>query len=83
MMCITTFPALAEAITIPVGKLTAATIAAAGLADADYTVIEPAGEGVRVRTAGVDEALEYEQAHGLGRVTDSLEEFFAQLESDE
>jgi hypothetical protein len=68
--------------TVPVGKLAAATIAAAGLLGWDYAVIEPDGEGMRVRAASVDEALAYEQAHGLGRVTHSLDEFFAELESD-
>jgi hypothetical protein len=35
---------------------------------------------VRVRPATVDEQLAYEQAHGLGRVTYSLEEFLADLD---
>jgi hypothetical protein len=76
------FPALAEPITVPVSKLAAATIAAAGLTDADYAVIERADDGVRVRPASVDEELAYEQAHGLGHVTYSLEEFLAELDNE-
>jgi hypothetical protein len=76
------FPALAEPITVPVTKLAAATIADAGLTDADYAVIEPADGGVRVRPASVDEELAYEQAHGLGHVTYSLEEFLAELDNE-
>jgi hypothetical protein len=76
------FPALAEPITVPVTKLAAATIADAGLTDVDYAVIEPADEGVRVRPASVDEELAYEQAHGLGHVTYSLEEFLAELDNE-
>jgi hypothetical protein len=81
MLAMTTFPALAEPITVPVGKLTASTVAAVGLGGEDYAVIEPADDGVRATS--VDEALEYEQVHGLGQVTHSLDEFFAELESDE
>jgi hypothetical protein len=44
------FPALAEPITVPVTKLAAATIADAGLTDADYAVIEPADDGVQGAT---------------------------------
>lgn len=76
------FPALAEPITVPVTKLAAATIADAGLIDVDYAVIEPADDGVRVRPASVDEELAYEQAHGLGHVTYSLEEFLAELDNE-
>jgi hypothetical protein len=76
------FPALAEPIIVPVRKLTAATIAQAGLTDADYAVIEPADEGVRVRPASVDEQLAYEQTRGLGHVTYSLEEFLAELNDE-
>jgi hypothetical protein len=75
------FPPLAEAIIVPVSKLTADAITEAGLESADYAVIEPAGDGVRVRAASVDEQLEYEQSHGLGHVTYSLEEFLAELDS--
>ena len=77
------FPNLAEPITVPVGNLTAEAISEAGLADADYAVIEPAGDGVRVRAASVDEQLAYEQTHGVGHVTYSLEEFLDELESGE
>lgn len=57
-----TFPALTEPITVPVSKLTQATIDAAGLNDADYAVIEPAADGARVRAATVDEQPAHEQA---------------------
>jgi hypothetical protein len=77
------FPTLAEPITVPTSKLTAEAIAEAGLEDKDYAVIEAADEGVRVRAASVDEQLAYEQSHGLGRVTCSLEEFLTELGSDE
>lgn len=77
------FPELAEAITIPVSKLSSATIAEAGLHDSDLAVLEPVGDGVRVRPATVDEQLAYEQAHGLGHVTYSLEEFLSELDSDQ
>lgn len=83
MTAMSAFPALAEAITVPVGKLTAATIVKAGLGAADYAVIEPADDGVRVRPASVDEQLAYEQTHGLGHVTYSLEEFLAELDGGE
>jgi hypothetical protein len=76
------FPALAEPITVPVTRLAAATIVDAGLTGADYAVIEPVDDGVRVRPASVDEELAYEQAHGLGHVTYSLDEFLAELDSD-
>ena len=82
MTPMTTFPALAEPITVPVSKLTAATIADAGLVDADYAVLEPAEDGVRVRAASVDEQLAYEQTRGLGHVTYSLEEFLAELDDE-
>jgi len=76
------FPALAEPITVPVSKLATSTIADAGLGEADYAVIEPAADGARVRAATVDEQLAYEQAHGLGHVTYSLEEFLAELDDE-
>jgi len=83
MAAMSAFPTLAEAITVPVNKLTSAAIAEAGLGDTDYAVIEPADDGVRVRPATVDEQLAYEQAHGLGHVTYSLEEFLGELDSGE
>jgi hypothetical protein len=83
MTAMAVFPALAEPITVPVNKLTAATIAEAGLDDADYAVIEPADDGARVRPASVDEQLAYEQGRGLGHVTYSLEEFLAELDDGE
>jgi hypothetical protein len=76
------FPALAEPITVPVTKLAAATIGDAGLTDADYAVIEPVDDGVRVRSASVDEELAYEQARGLGHMTYSLEGFLAELDNE-
>ena len=82
MTAMSVFPALAEAITVPVAKLAAATIAEAGLGDADYAVLEPAADRVRVRPASVDEQLDNEQVHGLGHVTYSLEEFLAELEDE-
>ena len=78
-----TFPTLAEPITVPAGKLTAEARAKAGLDDDGYAVLEPAGDGVRVREATVDEQLAYEQSHGLGHMTHSLEDFLAELESDD
>ena len=77
------FPTLAEPITVAVTKLTAEAIAEAGLGAEDYAVIEPVGDGVRVRAATVDEQLAYEQSHGLGHVTYSLEEFLAELDADQ
>ncbi len=83
MAAMSAFPTLAEAITVPVNKLTSAAIAEAGLGGTDYAVIEPADDGGRVRPATVDEQLAYEQAHGLGHVTYSLEEFLGELDSGE
>jgi len=60
----------------------AAPIADAGLTDADYAVIEPVDDGVRVRSASVDEELAYEQARGLGHMTYSLEGFLAELDNE-
>lgn len=77
------FPALAEPITVPASKLTTEARAEAGLDADDYAVIEPADDGVRVRAASVDEQLAYEQSHGLGHVTYSLDEFLAELDSDD
>jgi hypothetical protein len=77
-----TFSALAEPITVPANKLTAEARAEAGLEVDDYAVLEPASDGVRVRAATVDEQLAYEQSHGLGHVTYSLDEFLAELDSD-
>jgi hypothetical protein len=77
------FPTLAEPITVPASKLTAEARIEAGLDADDYAVIEPAGDGVRVRAANVDEQLAYEQSHGLGHVTYSLDEFLAELDSDD
>ena len=74
--------ALAEPITVPVTKLAAATITDAGLTDADDGGIEPVHDGVRVRPASVDQELAHEQAHGLGHVTYSLEEFLAELDNE-
>ena len=83
MRAMSTFPTLADAITVPVSKLSSAAIAEAGLGDIDFAVIEPAEDGVRVRPATVDEQLTYEQTHGLGHVTYSLEEFLSELDSDD
>jgi hypothetical protein len=77
------FLSLAEPITIPTSKLTAEALAEAGLVDEDYAVLEPADDGVRVRAATTDEQLAYEQSHGLGRVTYSLDEFLAELAFDD
>lgn len=77
------FPALAEPISIPTSELTAAARAEAGLDPDCDAVLEPAGDGVRVRAASVDEQLAYEQSHGLGHVTYSLDEFLAELGSDD
>ena len=77
-----TFPALAEPITVPASKLTPEVRAQAGLGGDDYAVLEPAGDAVRVRAASLDEQLAYEQSHGLGHVTYSLDEFLAELDSD-
>jgi hypothetical protein len=76
------FPTLAEPITVPARKLTLEAISEAELGDAEYAVIEPVDDGVRVRPASVVEELAYEQAHGLGHVTYSLDEFLAELDSD-
>jgi hypothetical protein len=83
MAAMAAFPTLAEPITIPTSKLTAEALAKAGLEDEDYAVLEPTGDGVRVRAATVDEQLAYEQANGLGHVTYSLEEFLSELDSDD
>jgi hypothetical protein len=77
------FPTLAEAITVPASKLTPETRAQTGLEADGYAVLEPAGDGVRVRAARVDEQLAYEQSHGLGHVTYSLDDFLAELDSDD
>lgn len=77
------FPALAEPITLPTSKLTAEARAEAGLGPEGYAVLEPAGDGVRVRAASVDEQLAYEQSHGLRHVTYSLDEFHDELNSDD
>ena len=63
-------------------KLTASTVKEAGLVDADYAVIEPADDGVRVRAATVDEQLAFEQSHGLGHATYSVDEFLAELDTE-
>lgn len=47
------FPTLAEPITIPASKLTAEALAEAGLEGAEYAVLEPADDGVRVRRASM------------------------------
>jgi hypothetical protein len=83
MAAMAVFPTLAEPITIPASKLTAEARTEAGLDAENYAMIEPAGDGVRVRAASVDEQLAYEQSHGLGHVTYSLDEFLAELDSDE
>jgi len=77
------FPTLAEPITVPASKLTDEARSQAGLDAEDYAVLEPAGDGVRVRAASLDEQLAYEQSHGLGHVTYSLEEFLTELDSDD
>jgi hypothetical protein len=81
------FPTLAEPITVPASKLTAEARAEARLDAEGYAVIEPTGGGVRVRVrvraANVDEQLAYEHSHGLGHVTYSLDEFLAELDSDD
>ncbi len=73
---------LGEAITVPVATLSPAAIAAGRLDANDYAVLEHAPEGIGVRAATTDEALAYEREHGLTKVTGSLEEFFAELDSD-
>lgn len=73
---------LAEAITVPAPTLSASTRAAAHLDQDDYAVLEPAAGGIGVRAATTDEALAFEREHELTSVTGSLEEFFAELDSD-
>jgi len=78
-----TFPALAEPVVVPAAKLTAATLAAAGLEDEEYAVLEPTAEGgTRVRRATVDEELAYEREHGLLLGPHSTAEFLAELDRD-
>jgi hypothetical protein len=77
------FPTLSEAITVPASKLTGTARAEAGLEPDGYAVLEPAGEGVRVRAASVDEQLANEQSRGVGHVTYSLDEFLAELDADD
>lgn len=76
------FPTLAEPITIPTSKLTAEAVSEAGLEAEDYAVLEPATQGVRLRAASADEQLAYEQSHGLGHATYSLDEFLAEPDAD-
>lgn len=46
-------------------------------------MISLSGQGALIARGHRDEQLAYEQSHGLGHVTYSLDEFLADLESDE
>ncbi|HTX09111.1 MAG TPA: hypothetical protein VME22_10905 [Solirubrobacteraceae bacterium] len=56
-------------------KLSSEAISQCNLGDVEYVVIEPAQGGMRLRPAGIEDQVEYEQEGGLGHVTYSLGEF--------
>ena len=77
---LSTFPTLAEPVTVPATKLARSTLEENQLDDALYVVLEPTNGGVTVRAATVDEELAYEREHGTTRIYRSSEEFLDALE---
>jgi hypothetical protein len=69
------FPVLAAPTIVHVSKLNPEAVARCNLRDVEYVVIEPAGDGMRLRPAGIDDQLQAEQEAGIGHVTYSLSEF--------
>jgi hypothetical protein len=69
------FPVLAAPTVVHVSRLSPEAICRCNLRDVEYVVIEPAGNGMRLRPAGIEDRLKHEQEGGLGHVTYSLGEF--------
>lgn len=69
------FPVLGAATVVHVSKLSSEAISRCDLSDVEYVVIEPAQGGMRLRPAGIEDQVQYEQEAGLGHVTYSLAEF--------
>ncbi|HET6869581.1 MAG TPA: hypothetical protein VFH80_26955 [Solirubrobacteraceae bacterium] len=69
------FPVLGAPTVVHVSKLSPEAISRCDLGAVEYVVIEPAQGGMRLRPAGIEDQVQYEQEGGLGHVTYSLGEF--------
>jgi hypothetical protein len=69
------FPVLGAPTVVHISKLSSEAIARCDLGDAEYVVIEPAGGGMTLRPAEIEDQLKHEQEAGSGRLTYSLGEF--------
>jgi hypothetical protein len=69
------FPVLGAPTVVHVSKLSSEAVSRCDLGDVEYVVIEPAQGGMRLRPAGIEDQVQYEQEAGLGHVTYSLGEF--------
>jgi len=69
------FPVLGAPTVVHVSKLSSEAISRCDLGEVEYVVIEPAPDGMRLRPAGIEDQVQYEQEAGLGHVTYSLGEF--------
>jgi hypothetical protein len=69
------FPVLGAPTVVHVSKLSSEAVSRCDLGDVEYGVIEPAQGGMRLRPAGIEDQVQYEQEAGLGHVTYSLGEF--------
>jgi hypothetical protein len=69
------FPVLGAPTVVHISKLSSEAIARCELGEAEYVVIEPAGGGMTLRPAQIEDQLKHEQEAGLGRLTYSLGEF--------
>ncbi|HUA05509.1 MAG TPA: hypothetical protein VMB27_16505 [Solirubrobacteraceae bacterium] len=69
------FPVLGAPTVVHVSKLSSEAISRCDLGEVEYVVIEPAQGGMRLRPAGIEDQVQYEQEAGLGHVTYSLGEF--------
>ncbi|HJS93916.1 MAG TPA: hypothetical protein VJ741_06610 [Solirubrobacteraceae bacterium] len=69
------FPVLGAPTVVHVSKLSSEAISRCELGEVEYVVIEPAQGGMRLRPAGIEDQVQYEQESGVGHVTYSLGEF--------
>jgi hypothetical protein len=69
------FPVLGAPTVVHVSKLSSEAISRCELGEVEYVVIEPVQGGMRLRPAGFEDQVQYEQEGGLGHVTYSLGEF--------
>jgi hypothetical protein len=69
------FPVLGSPTVVHVSKLSPEAISRCNFDDVEYVVLEPLEGGIRLRPAGIEDQVRYEQEGGVGHVTYSLAEF--------